>query len=117
MKVWKPWYSDFFHDALMNSKLEKQHLLEIEIFRNIIKVLAFFYQFNVSLLNKSINFLKTKKEAQWTSVYLPVTHAHFKMQYDIEYKCLSMIIKLFQDGVTLNSTETMHFQTKYKRTV
>ncbi len=72
----------------MNRKLEKQHLWEIEIFRNITRFVIF-KQSNVSLLNKisSVN-----------SVYLPVTQAHFKTQYDIVYKCLSMIIKLISTG-------------------
>ncbi len=37
----------------MNRKLKKQHLLEIEIFCNIIND-----QFNASLMNKSINFFQ-----------------------------------------------------------
>ncbi len=40
-----------------------KHLFEIEIFYKIINVFTVtFDQFNASLLNKSINFLKRKKE-------------------------------------------------------
>ncbi len=40
---------------------KEEHLFEIELFCNIIKVFtATFNQFNASLMNKSINFFPTK---------------------------------------------------------
>ncbi len=42
--------------------LKEQHLFEMEIFYNIVSVFTvMFIQFNVSVLNKCINFLKKKK--------------------------------------------------------
>ncbi len=46
----------------MNKKLKEQHLFKIEVFSNNISLYYnFFYPFNISLLNKSINFFKKKK--------------------------------------------------------
>jgi len=51
------WYILFFRIHRRIESSEEQHLLEIEIFCNIINVFTVtFDQFNVSLMNKSINF-------------------------------------------------------------
>ncbi len=43
--------------------LKEQHLFEMEIFYNILSVFTvMFIQFNVSVLNKCINFFKKKKK-------------------------------------------------------
>ncbi len=61
--LWKRWWILFFriHRSIESSK--EQHLFEIEIFCNIINVFTVtFDQFNTSLMNLSINFLKKKKK-------------------------------------------------------
>ncbi len=50
--------------------LKEQHLFEMEIFYNILSVFTvMFIQFNVSVLNKCINFLKKKKKPYWQPFY------------------------------------------------
>ncbi len=61
--LWKLWWILFFRIHRWIESSEEQHLFEIEIFCNIINVFTVtFDQFNESLLNKSINFLKDKKK-------------------------------------------------------
>ncbi len=57
--LWKPSYIRFFriHKWIESSK--EQHLFEIEIFCNIINIFTItFDQFNMSLMNKSINLFQ-----------------------------------------------------------
>ncbi len=56
------WYILFFRIHRWIESSKEQHLFEIETFWNIINVFTVtFDQFNVSLMNKSISFLKKKK--------------------------------------------------------
>ncbi len=57
--LWKLWCMLFFRIHRWIESSKEQHLFEIEIFCNIINVITVtFDQFNASLMDKSINFLK-----------------------------------------------------------